>query len=49
MFFAQVPRPVETKSSVNLARNICISCAIGISVYKSQSDKDQISSSKHSE
>lgn len=28
MFFAQVPDPVEAKSLVNLARNICICCAI---------------------
>lgn len=49
MFFAQVPDPVETKSLVNSARNKHICCAICISVYKSQSDRDQIPSPKHSE
>lgn len=49
VFFSQVPDPVETKSLVNLVRNIRICCAICISVYKSQSDKNQISSPKHSE
>lgn len=49
MVFAQVPDPVEAKSLVNLARNVCICCTMCISVYKSQSVKDQISSPKHSE
>lgn len=44
-----MPDPVEAKSLVNLARIVCICSAICVSIYKSQSVKDQISSPKHSE